>query len=131
MNRDVFLSILAMDAYQRRYAPGILGVAGNQVGKAIIQNIDLPTGSEEAGFAATSYKLSEAWAGLAAGTTVVSYRGTDFDNGAEVAIRLAQCQTRYRRLGRDDDNRKTPYRVAKPPKGITHHDQFLRQGTRP
>lgn len=27
MNREVFLSILAMDAYQRGYAPGINGLA--------------------------------------------------------------------------------------------------------
>ena len=52
MNRDVFLSILAMDSYQRGYAPGILGlpqVAPNtivKIGQATLRDVPLPTGSE-------------------------------------------------------------------------------------
>ena len=85
MNRDVFLSILAMDSYQRGYSPGIDGVTGVKIGKATINNVVLPTGSIAAGFYAAAYTLDSAWAGLAAGTKVISYRGTDFDLGIQLA----------------------------------------------
>jgi hypothetical protein len=35
MNRKVFLSILAMDSYQRGYAPGINGVTGSKIGTGL------------------------------------------------------------------------------------------------
>ena len=91
MNREVFLSILAMDAYQRGYAPGIQNlpqVGGGttvKIGKATLLDVPLPVGSQPAGFYALSYTLDSAWAGLAAGTKVISYRGTDFDLGIQLA----------------------------------------------
>ena len=78
MNREVFFSLLAMDSYQRGEAPGIKGLLNVapgttvQIGQATLTLGPLPTGSEEAGFYALSYKLDVAWAGLAAGTTVIS-----------------------------------------------------------
>ena len=80
MNRKVFLSILAMDSYQRGYAPGIIGVEGNKIGTATIgrdssilrdeagSRLDIPTG-----FFAQSYTWGS--------ETIISYRGTDFDVG--------------------------------------------------
>ncbi len=77
MNRDVFLSILAMDAYQRGYSPGISQMQGSAIGTAVIrrdssvlirdgERLDQPVG-----FYAVSYDWN--------GETVISYRGTDFD----------------------------------------------------
>ena len=64
MNRDVFLSILAMDAYQRGYSSGINGISGVKIGNATIKHdtselveggtrLDIP-----AGFYALSYTLN-------------------------------------------------------------------------
>ena len=93
MNREVFLSILAMDSYQRGDAPGVRGLPNPspgvsvKIGKATLKAVELPLGSREAGFFAQSYTLDTAWAGLTEGTTVVSYRGTDFDalNGGSIS----------------------------------------------
>jgi hypothetical protein len=82
MNREVFLSILAMDSYQRGYAPGITGVSGNSIGTASI----LADSSARLGLTATSqigfYASAYQWGG----DTVISYRGTDFDaaNGGKI-----------------------------------------------
>lgn len=87
MNREVFLSILAMDSYQRGYAPGIKGLAQISNGAAVkIGNATLITDSEAKlgpiaesnGFYASAYQ----WGG----DTVISYRGTDFDaaNGGKI-----------------------------------------------
>lgn len=89
MNREVFLSILAMDSYQRGYSPGIDEVTGVKIGKATIcrdstQSPETADG-EAASFYALSYTLDSVWAGLAAGTKVISYRGTDFDLGIQLA----------------------------------------------
>jgi ribosome modulation factor len=69
------LSILAMDAYNRGYDPGIAGLSDDvrtKIGNATIEarSSSLP-GSDEvsAGF----YALSYTWNGQ----TVISYRGTD------------------------------------------------------
>jgi hypothetical protein len=91
MNRNLFLSILAMDSYNRGYGEGIAGLGrpsfdenGNptsiiQLGNAVIardssslkdvnQNrLDIPTGF---------YALAYNWNG----ETVISYRGTDKAN---------------------------------------------------
>ncbi|PID37323.1 MAG: hypothetical protein CR993_00805 [Rhodobacterales bacterium] len=98
ISKDLFLSILAMDAYNRGYDAGIadgegdtvvdsdgnlidkdgLGLAGKQVGAAIVLNVPLPTDSEANSFYALSYEITgdNAPEGLA-GKTVVSFRGTD------------------------------------------------------
>lgn len=55
MSTDPILlrAILAMDAYNRGYAPGIAslgGGAGAQIGEATLLNFQLPDGSQAAGF---------------------------------------------------------------------------------
>jgi hypothetical protein len=75
MNREVFLSILAMDSYQRGYEPGIKGVTGTQIGAATIthdsselikdgQRQDIP-----AGFYAVSYTVAGGVEDIPPGTT--------------------------------------------------------------
>ena len=68
---DLFLSILAMDAYNRGYSAGIsgLGNAGSALGSATMLNVPLPQGSQAAGFYAVAYQVG--------GQTIISYRGTD------------------------------------------------------
>ena len=80
MNRKVFLSILAMDSYQRGYAAGIKGVEGDKIGTATITRredvgIDAPKYAawQSTGFFAQSYTWGS--------ETIISYRGTDFDVG--------------------------------------------------
>lgn len=75
MSRDLFLAILAMDAYNRGYGAGIknlpeLGALGN----ATILTTPAQAGWETAGFYAIAYEVSQV-AGLSG--TVVAYRGTD------------------------------------------------------
>jgi hypothetical protein len=58
MNRDVFLSLLALDAYNRGYGRGVFAngsatdenESGRKIGNATIKDIPLPAGSLEAGF---------------------------------------------------------------------------------
>jgi hypothetical protein len=82
MNRKVFLSILAMDSYQRGYAPGIEGLLQLTPGSTVkIGNATLTTDSEAklgpsaqaTGFYASAYQWGS--------ETIISYRGTDFDVG--------------------------------------------------
>ena len=73
MNRDVFLSILAMDSYNRGYGAGVNGLAqSGKIGTATIgKNADDPEGvSKAAGFYAIAYDWN--------GEKVISFRGTDF-----------------------------------------------------
>jgi hypothetical protein len=84
ISKDLFLAILAMDAYNRGYNAGIgnnvdgLGRTG-KIGNATINDVALPTGSVSASFYAQSYTISGATGDLASlnGQTVISYRGTD------------------------------------------------------
>jgi hypothetical protein len=71
ISRDLFLSILSMDSYNRGYDAGIegLGGAGSSIGTATVRNEQIPQGSETFGFAATAYSTAYG--------TVISYRGTD------------------------------------------------------
>lgn len=79
MNNDVFLSLLALDSYNRGYGQNVLlnagdstsgqDEAGRQIGNATILNVDLPSGSVAAGFYAIAYDWN--------GQTIISYRGTD------------------------------------------------------
>ena len=74
MNREVFLSILATDSYNRGYAQGIKGLNGTSIGATtIIRQSNITAGSPEvtAGFFASAYQ----WGA----ETIISYRGTDFD----------------------------------------------------
>ncbi len=83
MNRDVFLSVLAMDAHNRGYDQGIsvLPVVANvtKLGNATITTdsvIKLGTPASAVGFYALAYDWS--------GETVISYRGTDFNSGKSI-----------------------------------------------
>jgi len=87
ISNDLFLAILAMDAYNRGYDAGIadgegptdangndadgLGEAGKQIGTATVLNVPLPEGSEAAGFYAIAYEWTDAENNT---QTVISYR---------------------------------------------------------
>lgn len=88
ITKDVFLSILALDSYNRGYGPGIEleDDNGTQIGAATISKttIDIPgfqSKAEDAGFYAVAYKLNDTVGTggdtLAKDTIVISYRGTD------------------------------------------------------
>jgi hypothetical protein len=82
MNRDVFLSLLALDSYNRGYGEvvftqprgggAVQNEAGRTIGNATIVDVPLPQGSLAAGFYAIAYDWN--------GETVISYRGTNFPN---------------------------------------------------
>ncbi|MEP3436529.1 MAG: hypothetical protein ABJN75_07100 [Hoeflea sp.] len=86
VSNELMLAILAMDSYNRGYDAGIgdgqnvvdsvdtdgLGEAGSTIGNAAVIDVDLPLGSEAAGFYAIAYQWN--------GETVISYRGTDNPN---------------------------------------------------
>lgn len=83
MNKEVFLSILAMDSYQRGYAAGIKGVDSVKIGNAKLitresRGVDAPAYAtwQNIGFFTQEYEWN--------GETVISYRGTDFDAGNEL-----------------------------------------------
>ena len=94
IKKDLFLAILSMDVYNRGYGAGIsdekhvennidlgLGDAvGIQIGNATINfrtDSDPQGAAAAAGFYAVAYTVGEGVEGLTAGTTVISYRGTD------------------------------------------------------
>jgi hypothetical protein len=70
---DVLLAILSLDAYNRGYGVGMVGVDGSQIGTATvgISSSVLPVDTEAASFYAQAYTLAD-------GRTVISYRGTRF-----------------------------------------------------
>ncbi|MEM9716489.1 MAG: hypothetical protein AAF826_08230 [Pseudomonadota bacterium] len=81
ISKDLFLSILAMDAYSQGYDAAIehgfdkIGSASR--GKDAQQLLEQGL-SEEAGFYALSYNIGFGVEGINAGTTVPSFRGTDY-----------------------------------------------------
>lgn len=81
MNKDLFLAILAMDAYNRGYGEGIanLGGVGSQLGDAkIIRQSDFKP--DTPGVNAVAYE----WTQKDQPTkTVISYRGTDNVTGED------------------------------------------------
>ena len=73
------LSILSMDAYNHGYAEGIKCL-GSQIGTAsIFAQSEVADGSAgvAADFYALAYTIGAGVDGIAPGTTVISYRGTD------------------------------------------------------
>ncbi len=88
ISKDLFLSMLAMDSYNRGYGAGIGDIGpddpnglgdnpGTVVGNATIRDINLPQGSQSAGFYAVAYSVGAGVDGIASGTTIISYRGSD------------------------------------------------------
>ena len=70
MNYELFISILAMDSYNRGYNQGVFGLSDSgQIGQATLITAPLPVGYISSGFYASAYD----WNGL----KVISYRGTD------------------------------------------------------
>jgi hypothetical protein len=74
MDNTLLRAILAMDAYNQGYSPGVLGV-GNQIGDATflkdaVDTTVLAAGvAQAAGFYAAAYTVGS--------QTIISYRGTD------------------------------------------------------
>jgi hypothetical protein len=74
ISNELFLAVLAMDAYNRGYDAGMgapdvgLGITGS-IGNAIIEKVQQTPEAQAASFFAISYTLNN--------QTVISYRGTD------------------------------------------------------
>jgi hypothetical protein len=82
MASDLFLALLAMDAYNRGYNNGVI-VPGTQIGNASLgaDSAILGTGVDiSVSFFAQAYTLS------GGGGTVISYRGTDSNLGLEIPV---------------------------------------------
>jgi hypothetical protein len=88
ISKDLFLSILSMDAYNRSYNPGIanLGGLGSGIGNAVVTSDSETTPAtsgtaQAASFYGLAYKLTQSVGTpgnqIASGTTIISYRGTD------------------------------------------------------
>jgi hypothetical protein len=92
IKKDLFLAILSMDSYNRGFNAGIVlpDAQGTQIGAAKINKTSEQIAElgdpNAAGFYAVAYDISgnrpdgtggSGIAGLDAGTTVISYRGTD------------------------------------------------------
>jgi hypothetical protein len=71
MNRDVFLSILALDAYNRGYDAGLAGsnAVPAAIGNAIVDDDKGDAAAIAESFYAVAYEMS--------GEIIISYRGTD------------------------------------------------------
>src|SRR6056297_311237 len=85
ISKDLFLAILAMDSYNRGYAPGI-EVEGDKIGFASIgQDSSSLAGpvnlAEDNGFYAISYSMDQSEHDIASGTQILSFRGTDNVSG--------------------------------------------------
>lgn len=96
MTSDLFLALLAHDAYNRGYDPD-LPATGNDSGLSMPNPIGSMLGNfkmfttssqefagadEEIGFYAIAYEAIEDGNGVSAGDIVISYRGTDPEGGA-------------------------------------------------
>lgn len=83
MDRDVFLSLLALDAYNRGYGPNIddlpFEAQVTRIGNATIVTdsaIEIGGTAQAAGFYAIAYDWN--------GERVISYRGTNFETGSDL-----------------------------------------------
>ena len=95
MNEHVFLSILAMDSYNRGYNQGVKGLGDTgQIGTATIgpqSNISDDSVEVLAGFYAISYNWQ--------GSKVLSYRGTDPSDGANTIRDLINGWSSFTGIG--------------------------------
>ena len=79
ISTELMLAILSLDAYNRGYDEGI-DHGKDQIGGATVGELPNTVDLDEwqaAGFYAAAYTIGAGVEGLAAGTTVISYRGTD------------------------------------------------------
>jgi hypothetical protein len=87
ISKELFLAILSLDSYSRGYGAAIddgegvdngLGASSNDaIGNATFFKDRGDQTAKNAGFYAVSYTVGSGVDGLASGTTVISYRGTD------------------------------------------------------
>lgn len=95
MNRDVFLSLLAMDSYNRRYNQGLANVPNmSSIGTAAYLKdsvAELGASSANSGFYAIAYNWN--------GEKVISYRGTDPSNFSQLYRDLAHGWSTFTGLG--------------------------------
>jgi len=75
ISKDLFLSILALDSYNRGYLPR-LQLLSTDIGLAHIGSEANTPDAQAAGFYAISYDVGSV-SGFSAGQKVISYRGTD------------------------------------------------------
>src|SRR5882724_5832012 len=73
--RDLFLAILALDAYNRGYSPGMQLPSSSQIGDATI----VADTNDDTSRAASFYAVAYNWEGQ----TIISYRGTRFPGGPD------------------------------------------------
>jgi Lipase (class 3) len=73
MNPDLFRAILAMDAYNRGYDPGIAGLGQSPIGDATFAIDSTQTPATSAGQANSFYAVAYTWNNH----QIISYRGTD------------------------------------------------------
>jgi hypothetical protein len=91
VNREVFLSLLALDAYNRGYGQTVIATKGdtnsgvNEIGRSIgnarvsaQSDVDPDSNGVNAGFYAIAYD----WNNSGNTETVISFRGTNFGSGA-------------------------------------------------
>jgi hypothetical protein len=95
MNKHVFLSILAMDSYNRGYNQGVFSVpdaSGIGTATVLAQSSILANSNEVAqGFYAIAYKWN--------GSTILSYRGTDPSDGANAVKDIINGWSSFSGLG--------------------------------
>lgn len=94
VSSELMYAIMAMDAYNRGYNPGIAGLGGmgSQVGTATVGiDADDPEGvAQAAGFYAVAYQWN--------GETIISYRRTDSKGellGTDFPLRLMMIMTKF------------------------------------
>jgi len=75
---DLFLAILALDAYNRGYNPGMTFTGNSDDPNTQPQIGDATIVSNLADTSASFYAVAYSWEG----ETVISYRGTTFENNA-------------------------------------------------
>lgn len=91
MNRDVFLSLLALDSYNRGYGQNVGGLLeSGQIGTVnIVTRSSIFGEQSDAVFArwqaAGFYAIAYEWQG----ETIISYRGTNFDPGSLEDLAIA------------------------------------------
>jgi hypothetical protein len=85
MKRDLFLALVSMDSYNRSYGQHLTDLAdteGVSFGNSIIKKTSLEAlglSSASSGFYAIAYTAGAGIEGIAAGQTIISYRGTNPD----------------------------------------------------